>query len=40
MICVHRFLFAAAKGTCTGVQLISLQDDYLQLAKEDVLVYS
>jgi hypothetical protein len=40
MICVHRFLFPAGKETCTGVQLASLQDDYLQQAKEHVLVYS
>jgi len=38
MICVHRFLFAATKGTFTGLQLVSLQDDYLQEAKEHVLV--
>jgi len=35
-----RWLFTGGKRTYTGVQLASLQDDYLQEAKEYALVYS
>jgi hypothetical protein len=31
-------LFAAGKGANTGVELVSLQDVYLQQAKEQILV--
>jgi hypothetical protein len=40
MISFYRFLFTADKGTRTGVQLVSLQDDYLHQAKGHVLEYS
>jgi hypothetical protein len=33
-----RCLFAAGKGANTGVELVSLQDVYLQQEKEQVLV--